>query len=285
MTPHRKPRSLAENDFPDFGQFGEAIANTIQSSLCPAPRNTLDIVSRLKINDFFGNEGSEKSEIWFDHVEKTFRVIHRQGNLPLERWVETMTWFFRLGAESWWDHERKSLSDEDAINWDVFKRIFQTRFVPLEYLDSKKNEFTDLRQGKMSATEYHRRFTDLSRYYLETAANPRDMFRLNVQRYSNIGQSSLGLRRAQNFKKSRNSSGSSNGGSNSGTPQRGGRLTGGSHFQNQGNSSNLGVQFCHKCNTRHYGECKRGSKGCFTCEHTGHMAYNYPQNQGNQPTN
>ena len=62
--------------------------------------NTLDIVSRLKINEFFGNVGSEKLEIWFDHVEKTFRIIHQQGNLPVERWVETATWFFRLGAKS-----------------------------------------------------------------------------------------------------------------------------------------------------------------------------------------
>ena len=41
------------------------------------------------------------------------------------------------------------------MNWDVFKLIFQTRFVPPEYLDRKKDEFSDRRQGKMSATEYY----------------------------------------------------------------------------------------------------------------------------------
>ncbi|XP_070671680.1 uncharacterized protein [Malus domestica] len=312
MPPRREPRSPAENNFPDFGQFGEAIAAAIQSSLRPTPRNTLDIVSRLKINDFYGNKGPEKSEIWFDHVEKTFRVMHRQGNLSLERWVETATWFFRLGAESWWDLQKKSLSDADVAEWDVFKQLFKARFIPPEYMDSKKNEFIDLRQGDMSATEYHRRFTDLSRYCLETAANPREMLRLfkrgtckkwrniataipcatyqeffevllriedsdnapddenegvgrDVQRYNNRGRSSLGPIRAQNFKNSGNSSGSSSGGSNSGTPQRGGRSTGSSRFQNQGNSSSSGVQCCRRCNTRHYGECKRGSRGCFTC--------------------
>ncbi|KAM2510198.1 hypothetical protein EV1_034135 [Malus domestica] len=82
----------------------------------------------------------------------------------------------------------------------------------------------------------------------------------NVQRYNNRGRSSLGLRRAQNFKKSGNRSGSSSEGSNFVTPQRGGRSTSGSRFQNQGNSSSSSVQFCRRCNTRHYGECKRGSK-------------------------
>ena len=70
------------------------------------------------------------------------------------------------------------MSDEDAMDWDVFKHIFRTRFIPSEYLVCKKNEFTELRQGKMSATEYHRRFTNLSRYCPETAANPREMLRL-----------------------------------------------------------------------------------------------------------
>ncbi|KAM1785149.1 hypothetical protein ACFX12_038090 [Malus domestica] len=288
MPPRREPHTLVKNNFSDFGQFGEAIANAIQSSLCPTPRNTLDIVSCLKINDFFGNEGPEKSEIWFNHVEKIFRVMHRQGNLPIERWVKTATWFFHLGAKSWWDQEKKPLSDEDTMNWDVFKRIFQTKFVPPEYLDRKKDEFSDLRQGKMSATEYHRKFTDLSCYYPKIAANPQEMLRLfkrgtckkwrsmetstpcatyheffevllrvedsenapddedgdvsrNAQRYSNRGQSSLGPRRVQNFKKSGNSSGSSSGGSNSDTTQRGDKSDGCSCFLNQGNFNSSGV--------------------------------------------
>ncbi|KAM1787602.1 hypothetical protein ACFX11_037978 [Malus domestica] len=52
MPPRREPHSPAENNFLDFGQFGEAIATDIQSLLRPTSRNTLDIISRLKINDF-----------------------------------------------------------------------------------------------------------------------------------------------------------------------------------------------------------------------------------------
>ncbi|KAM1181720.1 hypothetical protein ACFX19_000293 [Malus domestica] len=129
----------------------------------------------------------------------------------------------------------------------------------------------------MSATEYRRKFIDLSRYCPEIVVKPREMLRLfkrgtckkwcsmatttpcatyqeffevllrvedlenapddddedvgrNAQRYSNRGQSSLGPRRAQNFKKSGNNSGSSSKGSNSGTPQRRSRFAGGSYF-------------------------------------------------------
>ena len=50
-------------------------------------------------------------------------------------------------------------------------------FIPPAYIDSKKQEFTHLRQGKMSANEYYRMFTYLSRYDPEVAANPVEMLR------------------------------------------------------------------------------------------------------------
>ena len=106
MPPRREPRTSAENNFLDLGQFGEVIANAIQFALRLTPRNTLDIVSRLKINELFGNEGVEKSAIWLDLVEKTFRIMERQGNLPSERWVDTTTWFLHLGAGTWWGQEK-----------------------------------------------------------------------------------------------------------------------------------------------------------------------------------
>ncbi|XP_048430988.1 uncharacterized protein LOC125472934 [Pyrus x bretschneideri] len=59
------------------------------------------------------------------------------------------------------------------------------RFVPPEYIDRKKQEFTDLKQGKLTTNEYYRRFTDLSSYHLEVAANPVEMlhrFRLGAKK-------------------------------------------------------------------------------------------------------
>ncbi|KAM2328561.1 hypothetical protein ACFXTH_015016 [Malus domestica] len=74
---------------------------------------------------------------------------------------------------------------EVATDWEVFKQLFQKRFIPPEYIDRKKQEFTHLRQGKMTTNEYYRRFTDLSRYDPEVAANPVEMlrrFRLSIKK-------------------------------------------------------------------------------------------------------
>ncbi|KAM1121902.1 hypothetical protein ACFX19_003579 [Malus domestica] len=132
----------------------------------------------------------------------------------------------------------------------------------------------------MLATEYHRKFTDLSHCCPKIPTNPREMLHLfkrgtrkklrfmatttpcttyqeffevllrvedsenapddedenddrNAQQNKNRGQSSMGPRMTQNFKRSGNISGSFSGGSNLGTPRRGSRSTGNSHFQSQ----------------------------------------------------
>ncbi|KAM1628756.1 hypothetical protein ACFX2K_017130 [Malus domestica] len=172
MPPRREPRHSAEPSFPDIAQLGEVIANAIQSSLRPPQSIPLETVYNLKLNHFIGNEGHEGAEKWLNHIEKTFLVMQSQGNLHLDRWVETITWFLGEQLASWWRQESYQLTPTEIVDWGVFKELFRKMFIPPEYIDRKKQEFTHLKQGKMSANEYYRRFTDLLRYDLEVAANP-----------------------------------------------------------------------------------------------------------------
>ncbi|XP_070681714.1 uncharacterized protein [Malus domestica] len=64
-----------------------------------------------------------------------------------------------------------------ASDWEVFKDNFKKRFVPPEYIDRKKQEFTRLKQRNMTAHEYYKKFTDLSRYDPDTAGNQGEMLR------------------------------------------------------------------------------------------------------------
>ncbi|XP_068340375.1 uncharacterized protein [Pyrus communis] len=152
MPPRKEPRPSAEPSFLDVAQLGEAIATTIQSALRPPQRTPLETMYNLKLDKFEGHEGFEGAERWLDHIEKTFQVLHNQGNLPVEKWVETTSWFLGKESSSWWEQEQ---------------------------------EFIELRQGKLTANEYYRRFTDLSRYYPEVATNPGEMlcrFRLGTKK-------------------------------------------------------------------------------------------------------
>ncbi|TQD99950.1 hypothetical protein C1H46_014454 [Malus baccata] len=177
MPPRREPRTSSESNFPDIGQLGEAIANVIQSSLRLPQWTPLESIYNLKLNNFVGTEGPEETERWLNHVEKTYRVMQRHENLPEDRWVEMTTWFIGEEVASWWRKESFQLSLEEAADWEVFKQLFQKRFVPPEYIDRKKQEFTHLKQGKMSTNEYYGKFIDLSRYCPEIAENPAEMLR------------------------------------------------------------------------------------------------------------
>ncbi|XP_068331418.1 uncharacterized protein [Pyrus communis] len=100
-----------------------------------------------------------------------------RGNLLMERWVETTSWFLDTESAAWWEQELRRLTPVEKTDWDVFKELFKRRFVPPEYIDRKKQEFTELRQRKMTANEYYRKFTDLSRYHPDVAGNPAEMLR------------------------------------------------------------------------------------------------------------
>ncbi|XP_068319725.1 uncharacterized protein [Pyrus communis] len=177
MPPRREPRSSAMSSFPDIAQLGEAIANAIQPSLHPSQRTPMETMYNLKLDKFMGNEGYKGAERLLNHLEKTFRLMQRHGNLPEDKWVETTTWFLGQKPASWWRQESYHLSLEETADWEVFKWLFQKIFIPSEHIDRKKQEFTHLKQGKMTANEYYRRFTNLSRYHPEIAANPVEMLR------------------------------------------------------------------------------------------------------------
>ena len=102
----------------------------------------------------------------------------------------------------------------------------------------------------------------------------------NQKKYNrDKGQSSHGPRKTQHFKRSGTSSSSFSGGLSATALRRSGRFSGGLRFQRQRDSGSAGAPLCHRCNNRHFGECRRGSSGCFTCGQIGHRAIQCPQNQ------
>ncbi|KAB2626227.1 S ribonuclease [Pyrus ussuriensis x Pyrus communis] len=329
--PHRRePRRFSEPSFPDITQLGEAFATALQSVMRPPQRTPLETMYNLKLDKFKGSEGHEGAERWLEHIEKTFRVLHNQGNLPMERWVETTAWFLDTESAAWWEQELCRLTPDQRTDWNVFTELFRRRYVPPEYIDRKKQEFTKLKQRKMSANEYYRKFTDLSRYHPDVAGNPAEMLRLfrlgtrkkwrsmastvhsetyrdfyeillRIEDSENMssdtdeekdgnqkkddkgkGQASLGSRQTQNFKRGGASSSSSSGGFSATGQGRGGRFSGGARGQRQGDGGRGRAPICRRCNNRHFGECRRGSNGCFTWGHVGHRAANCPQGQQQQ---
>jgi hypothetical protein len=67
-------------------------------------------------------------------------------------------------ASNWWDAFTAAYPNVDTINWQEFQTNLHTHHIPSRIMKLKKKEFLSLTQGNMSVSEYHDRFTQLSRY-------------------------------------------------------------------------------------------------------------------------
>ena len=67
-------------------------------------------------------------------------------------------------ASDWWDAFTAAHANADAITWQEFQVNFHAHHIPSGIMKLKKKEFLSLTQGNMSVSEYHDRFTQLSRY-------------------------------------------------------------------------------------------------------------------------
>ncbi|XP_070676338.1 uncharacterized protein [Malus domestica] len=184
----------------------------------------------------------------------------------------------------------------------VFKERFWKRFIPPAYIDLKKQEFTHLRQGKMSANEYYRMFIDLSRYDPEVAANPVEMLRrfsLGTKKkwrfiatsthcvfYPEFYEILLRIEASENMPSESEDAKGKNGGQRRDDKGKGQAFQGPRKTQNfkrsggcsSSSSGGLGTNMQRR-GGRFTGGPRKCSNGYFTCGQMGHMAAQCPQSQ------
>jgi hypothetical protein len=66
-------------------------------------------------------------------------------------------------ASDWWDAFTARHANANTITWQEFQVNFHAHHIPSGIMKLKK-EFLSLTQGNMTMSEYHDRFTQLSRY-------------------------------------------------------------------------------------------------------------------------
>ena len=57
------------------------------------------------------------------------------------------------------------------VTLDFFQAEFCNKYISLRFIDQKRKEFLELKQGRMSVTEYEREFVRLSQYARECVSN------------------------------------------------------------------------------------------------------------------
>ncbi|XP_021728480.1 uncharacterized protein LOC110695573 [Chenopodium quinoa] len=97
---------------------------------------------------------------WIREFDKLFDAI----NCPSELRVNNGVYYLREEADLWWAQRKDELLKRPRFGWDEFKEALRETFYP-SYLRKKKcMEFTNLRMGNVSISEYYNKFIELMRF-------------------------------------------------------------------------------------------------------------------------
>ncbi|KAA3473142.1 Gag-Pol polyprotein [Gossypium australe] len=78
-----------------------------------------------------------------------------------------------MGQENFGQKEmmiQKKLSSvvpKEKVTWEFFREEFKKKYISQRFIDQKRKEFLELKQGKMSVIDYEREFVRLSKYARE----------------------------------------------------------------------------------------------------------------------
>ncbi|XP_012435386.1 uncharacterized protein LOC105762008 [Gossypium raimondii] len=80
----------------------------------------------------------------------------------------------RNSAYHWWKTLMLVVPSE-RVTWNFFQEEFRKKYIIQRFMDQKRKEFLELKQGKMTATECEHEFIRLSKYAREFVSSEANM--------------------------------------------------------------------------------------------------------------
>ena len=120
-------------------------------------------IATLKPPTFVGKEDPMLLENWLRDMEKIFT----ENGTPEAQKVNQATFYLREDADTWWETEGQTISNQPNFDWDSFKGAIRGRFFPAHIRRQKCTEFNRLNQGKfMSVKEYAQKIMSMLSFAL-----------------------------------------------------------------------------------------------------------------------
>ncbi|XP_042056329.1 uncharacterized protein LOC121800906 [Salvia splendens] len=153
---------------PEQGGFEEWRAATPPPPPPPPPpapipdRRVEEIFLRQNPPVFNGRGDPTEAETWIRALERIFDFLRCTDQ---ER-LACVSFQLSGSADFWWEARRKTMTPQQLANmtWEQFKEGIYEKYIPKSYRKKKEIEFYNLKQGRMSVTDYDRAFCDMSRY-------------------------------------------------------------------------------------------------------------------------
>ncbi|KAG8485940.1 hypothetical protein CXB51_019280 [Gossypium anomalum] len=108
------------------------------------------------------DDDAERAEFW---LENTIRVFDELSCTP-EECMKCVVSLLRDSAYYWWK-TLISVVPKERVTWDFFQEEFRKKYISQRFIDQKRKEFLELKQGNMTVADYEREFVRLSKYAQE----------------------------------------------------------------------------------------------------------------------
>ncbi|XP_050147320.1 uncharacterized protein LOC126622589 [Malus sylvestris] len=128
----------------------------------------IEIVRSHEVTELKSVGNCEEVKQWLEKMEDTLEAI----KCPLNEWANTVTFFIKGDARSWWKSMKESCPPGSWMTWSAFRKCFITYFLSPSYRLRKRHEYLEFRQGDLSITEFDSTFRRLAKYHDGTYDNP-----------------------------------------------------------------------------------------------------------------
>ncbi|KAG8485640.1 hypothetical protein CXB51_018871 [Gossypium anomalum] len=116
------------------------------------------------------DDDPERAEFW---LENTLRVFDELSCTP-EECVKCAMSLLRDSDYQWWN-TLVSVVLRERVTWEFFQGEFRKKYISQRFIDQKRKEFLELKQGNKTVTEYKREFVKLSKYARECVSSEATM--------------------------------------------------------------------------------------------------------------
>ena len=108
---------------------------------------------------FDGSPDPAEAEDWLKKIQRIFTYM---GLEDYER-VACAANQLEREALCWWEYVVQ-VEGEDRVSWNFFVENFRSKYLGEAQLSGKVQEFMNLKQGRLTITEYVAKFTELARF-------------------------------------------------------------------------------------------------------------------------
>ena len=131
----------------------------------PVPQvDYVDLGTRHRPPMFAGGSDPGVFDDWEYHIGRIFQHI----GCPDDRKILVATQYLTGAALHWWRANETRLLGREGFGWTQFREALRSHFYTPQMMSAKRREFLGLVQLEdQSVTDYHRRFTELSRFATE----------------------------------------------------------------------------------------------------------------------